>query len=149
MRALAADQPPGRDERCMRRRVLPVGRVKVELVLDPHEADLLMRAIDCARADGRRDKREDERVSAEDSKASAAWPSRADGAVALAESFLVGSTMKGNGGERYQVMVHLDRDVLAPERVSGGRSDETSEETWAATLDDGAHVSAEQRDHRL
>ena len=156
-RALASDQAPGPDERCVRRRVLPGGRVRLEMVLDPDEADLVMRAIDCARevghaqgemplagevdarTCGRGDGNEDERVSAEESQASAAWPSRPDGVVALAESFLAGSTAKGNGGERYQVMVHLDRDVLAPE----GASDETSGESWAATLDDGTHISAE------
>jgi hypothetical protein len=168
-RALTATQPPGSDERCVRRRVLPGGRVKLEMVLDPDEADLVMRAIDCARevghaqrdmasadkadaracgrGDGRGDGNEEERVSAEDSQESAAWPSRPDGVVALAEGFLAGNTAKGNGGERFQVMVHLDQDALAPEETSDETSDETSEETsevsWAATLDDGTHISAE------
>jgi hypothetical protein len=51
--------------------------------------------------------------------------------VALAESFLAGNAAKGNGGERYQVMVHVDQDALAPDG------------TLAATLDDGTHLSAE------
>jgi hypothetical protein len=51
-RALVSVQPPGPDERCVRRRVLPSGRVRLEMVLDPDEADLVMRAIDCAREVG-------------------------------------------------------------------------------------------------
>ena len=37
----------------------------------------------------------------------------------------------GSGGDRYQVMVHVDQDVLAPDGQ------------WAATLEDGTRVSAE------
>jgi hypothetical protein len=160
-RALTATQAPGPDERSVRRRVLPGGRVMLEMVLDPDEADLVVRAIDCARevghakrdmasadnadalACGRGDGNEDVRVSAEESGQSAAWPSRPDGVVALAESFLAGNAAKGNGGERYQVMVHLDQDALAPEGKSDETSDETSDGSWAATLDDGTHISAE------
>jgi Domain of unknown function (DUF222) len=120
--ALVADQTALPEERSVRRSVrrsvLPGGMVKVEMVLGPDEADLVMRAIDCAR-------------EVEDTEESAAWPSRPDGAVALAEGFLAGNAAKGNGGERYQVMVHVDQDALAPDG------------TLAATLDDGTHVSAE------
>jgi hypothetical protein len=112
-----------------------------------------MRAIDCAREVGHansqgepapdaaaavRKRDNDHRhvsaescKSAEGGKESAAWPSRPDGAVALAEGFLAGNAAKGNGGERYQVMVHVDQDALAPDG------------TLAATLDDGTHISAE------
>ena len=58
-------------------------------------------------------------------------PSRADGVVALAESYLAGKVATGNGGERFQVMVHVDQDPLAPD---GG---------LAGTLDDGSPISAE------
>lgn len=34
------------------------------------------------------------------------WPSRAGGAVTLAESLLAGHPVSGTGGERCQVMVH-------------------------------------------
>jgi len=131
--ALASDRPMDPEERCVRRRVLPGGMVKVEMVLGPDEADLVMRAIDCAREVGHAQECDGghKDVSAEVSQDSAAWPSRADGAVALAESFLAGNVAKGNGGERYQVMVHVDQDVLAPDG------------TLAATLDDGTHLSAE------
>jgi hypothetical protein len=147
--ALACDRTPDPEERSVRRRVLPGGMVKVEMVLGPDEADLVMRAIDCAREMGQpntkretatvaaTDTRErgNEHVSAEDSEQVAAWPSRPDGVVALAESFLAGNAAKGNGGERYQVVVHVDQDALAPDGTSDG--------TWAATLEDGTHVSAE------
>jgi hypothetical protein len=45
--------------------------------------------------------------------------------VALAEDFLAGNPATGNGGERFQVMVHVDQDPLAPDGA------------LAATLDDG------------
>jgi hypothetical protein len=51
--------------------------------------------------------------------------------VALAESYLAGNVGTGNGGERFQVMVHIDQDPLAPDGVLSG------------TLDDGTRVSAE------
>jgi hypothetical protein len=61
--------------------------------------------------------------------------SLADGAVHLAESFLADAeetaARPGNGGERYQIFVHLDEDVLAEGT------------DWAATLDDGTRLPAE------
>jgi len=60
-----------------------------------------------------------------------AWPSRADGAVRMAESYLAGHPLKGSGGERFQVMVHLGQEELA------------GDGQWAATLEDGTRVSAE------
>ena len=39
--------------------------------------------------------------------------------------------MTGTGGERFQVIVHVDQDVLGPDGA------------WAATLEDGSRVSAE------
>jgi len=67
-----------------------------------------------------------QRVSAETS-----WPSRADGMVKLAESFLADHHVSGSAGERFQVMVHLDQDALDPDGP------------WSGTLEDGTHVSAE------
>jgi len=49
---LAADRPVCPEDRNVRRRALPGGMVKVEMVLCPDEADLVMRAIDCAREVG-------------------------------------------------------------------------------------------------
>ncbi len=51
--------------------------------------------------------------------------------MTVAESFLAGHPVKGNGGERFQVMIHLDQEALGPDGA------------WAATLEDGTRVSAE------
>ena len=124
-RALAPDEALAPEERSVRRRDLPGGMVKLEIVLAPDEADLVLRALDRARevVHGGTD------VSAE--APGSTWPSRADGMVALAENLLAGNLATGNGGERFQVMVHVDQDPLAPDGVV------------AATLDDGTRVSAE------
>jgi hypothetical protein len=161
--ACAADQGPAPEERCLRTRLLPGGMVKLELVLSPDEADLILRAVDRARevrVEGEEGSRvgslpalpaadhrgrvwepsqgsHDDDVSAETPKhhegaeADAGWPSRADGVVTLAESFLAGHPVSGTGGERFQVMVHVDQDPLGPDGAV------------AATLDDGTRVSAE------
>jgi hypothetical protein len=83
--AQAADEAPSPEDRSVRERVLPGGMVKLEIVLSPDEADLVLRALDRARevhaeseeavagASAETRKREDE-LSAE-----ATWPSRADG----------------------------------------------------------------------
>ena len=140
-RALAPDEELATEERSVRRRDLPGGMVKLEIVLAPDEADVVLRALDRARekAQGETDasaetpKRHDSEpdVSAETSAPGSTWPSRADGMVALAESFLAGNPATGNGGERFQVMVHVDQDPLASDGVK------------SATLDDGTRVSAE------
>jgi hypothetical protein len=102
-------------------------------VLAPDEADLVMRAIDCAREREVAEKAEvaGADVSAETGEESPARPSRADGAVTMAEAFLAGGTAHGSGGDRYPVMVQLDQDVLGPDGM------------WAATLDDNRRCSAE------
>jgi hypothetical protein len=51
--------------------------------------------------------------------------------VAIAESFLAGHQASGTGGDRFQVVVHLDQDVFGPDGA------------LAATLEDGTHLSAE------
>jgi len=140
-RALAPDDALAPEERSVRRRDLPGGMVKLEIVLAPDEADLVLRALDRARevvcgetgvsAETRQRDGGQQEVSAETSAPGSTWPSRADGVVALAENFLAGNLATGNGGERFQVMVHVDQDPLAPDGVA------------AATLDDGTRVSAE------
>jgi len=141
--------------------------VKVEMVLEPDEADLVLRAAERAREVAAREiqaekmKRvelaevqepvgpttaeapeapkapaatgpvEAPAATAADVSAETCWPTRANGVVKLAESFLAGNPVSGTGGERFQVMVHLDQEVL------GADGD------WAATLEDGTHVSAE------
>ena len=140
-RALAPNEAVAPEERSVRRRDLPGGMVRLEIVLAPDEADLVLRALDRARevahgetgasADAQNREAEQEDVSAEASAPGSTWPSRADGMVALAESFLAGNPASGSGGERFQVMVHVDQDPLAPDGVVG------------ATLDDGSRISAE------
>jgi hypothetical protein len=125
-RALAPDETLAAEERSVRRRDLPGGMVKLEIVLAPDEADLVLRALDRARevehdetdASAETQKCNDvQDVSAETSAPGSNWPSRADGVVALAENFLAGNLATGNGGERFQVMVHVDQDPLAPDGV--------------------------------
>jgi len=128
---IEGQKAPAPEERSVHRRLLPGGRVKLELVLEPDEAELILRAVDRARelraAQADRAPREgDGDVSAE-----TPWPSRADGMVRLAESFLAGPPVSASGGERFQVMVHLDQEVLEPEGA------------WSATLEDGTRVCAE------
>jgi hypothetical protein len=130
--AQIADEDPTRETRSVRRRLLPGGMVKLEVVLCPDEADLVMRAIERAREVGHSE--EQPHVSEERSEEpseSSQWPSRADGVVALAENYLAGNVASGNGGERFQVTVHVDQDPLAADGV------------LAATLEDGTNVSAE------
>ena len=128
--AQGQDRPTLPEDRCVRRRLLPGGMVKVEMVLSPDEADLVVRAVDCARnVSAEMHKADDGDVSAETPETG--WPSRADGVVALANSYLAGHQTTGTGGDRYQVTVHVDQDPLAPDGV------------LAATLEDGTGVSAE------
>ncbi|MGO9310145.1 MAG: DUF222 domain-containing protein [Spirochaetia bacterium] len=166
--ALGGERTPAPEERSVRLRLLPGGMVKLELVLEPDEADLILRAIERARevhaqqaeplepeapaapdapgcamidrcatdAPGEAEAAEAAGVSAETS-----WPSRADGVVKLAESFLAGNPVTGTGGERFQVMVHLDQEVLGPGGVLAERV--LPYGIWAATLEDGTRVSAE------
>jgi hypothetical protein len=135
------ERTPMPEERSVRRRQLSGGKVKLELVLEADEADMVLRAVDRARE-----------VHAEqaapapcahaapaaqspgeavDLPAETRWPSRADGVVKLAESFLADNTVSGTGGERFQVIVHLDQEVLGPDGAMGG------------TLEDGTRVPAE------
>jgi len=179
---LDSERTPAAEERSVRKRLLPGGMVKLELVLEPDEAELILRAVDHARevrAEQAKHAEEAEPFRPEDPSASASptrveprvaagsqpvgsacdfvggekpsqsgaanetavkvidvsaevsWPSRADGVVTIAESFLAGHPVTGSGGERFQVMIHLDQEVLGPDGA------------WSATLEDGTCVSAE------
>jgi len=134
--AQAANEVAAPEERSVHKQLLAGGMVKLELVLSPDEADMILRAIDRAREV----KAEPEPAAPDaaapsapptDVSAERSWPTRADGAVALAESFLAGHQASGTGGDRFQVVVHLDQDVLGPDG------------TLAATLEDGTQLSAE------
>ena len=126
------ESAPAPEERSVCKRLLPGGMVRLELVLEPDQADLVLRAIERARevraeqVEPPKEKAQGAGVSAETS-----WPSRADGAVKLAESFLAGSPVAGTGGERFQVVVHLDQEAFGPDGALAG------------TLEDGTRVSAE------
>ena len=146
--AQTADQAPTPESRSVRRRLLPGGMVTLEIVLCPDEADLVLRALDRAREVEHREEQShasaerSEDLSGDSSDAAsdaasdassdaAPWPSRADGVVALTESYLAGTVASGNGGERFQGTVHVDQDPLAADGV------------LAATLEDGTAISAE------
>jgi hypothetical protein len=127
--AMTADNTLPPPERGVRLRDLPGGMVKLEVILSPDKADLVLRALDQAREVKHDQSKTD--ASAETSDADPTRPSRADAVVSLAESNLADNTGTGNGGERFQVMLHVDQDPLAPDGVLGG------------TLDDGTRLSAE------
>lgn len=168
---LSAQGRPEPEPRTVSLNPMPGGMVRLELVLHPDEASLILRAIDRARevhaeaAHKSVGSAEPEPVepaaptnpavpAAPPEPAHAAppepvptapaplqpspavsaetpWPSQADGAIAVAESFLAGHPVSGTGGERFQVIVHLDQDVLGPDGALAG------------TLEDGSSVSAE------
>jgi hypothetical protein len=136
-RAVSAEEAaPRPEERSVRRRLLPGGMVRLEMVLEPDEADLVLRAVERAREaeppkEPAAEPPEEPAAEAGDASAETCWPSLADGAVALAQSFLAGHPVSGTGGERFQVMVHLDQEPLG------------ADGEWAATLEDGTRVSAE------
>jgi hypothetical protein len=106
----------------------------LELVLEPDEADLVLCALERAREVAAEPPAGEAappgEPTVEGTSAETPWPSRADGAVRLAESYLAGHPVTGNGGERFQVMVHLGQEALA------------ADGQWAATLEDGSLISA-------
>jgi hypothetical protein len=130
-RRVIADQlsgdPSPDQRRYVSERLLPSGMVRVEAVLHPDEAALVMKAIEAARACAPRAAKED--VSAE-TPARPAVP-MPDALVRVAESFLAHGQEAGTGGDRYQIFIHVEQDPLAPDG------------TLATTLDDGTRVSAE------
>jgi hypothetical protein len=121
------ERPPAPEKRSVRRRVLPGGRVKLEVVLEADEAELVLRAVDRAREV----RAEQAAPEGGDVSAETSWPSRADGMVKLAESFLADHHVGASAGERFQVMVHLDQEVLEADGA------------WSAALEDGTRISAE------
>jgi hypothetical protein len=129
----ASEKAPAPEERSVHRRLLPGGMVKLELVLEPDEADLILRAVQRAQEvrAGQAEPVDEPVAEAAGLSAETRRASQADGAVRLAESFLAGHPVTGTGGERYQVMVHFGQEALA------------ADGQWAATLEDGTRVSAE------
>jgi hypothetical protein len=138
------EEAPRPEQRCVHQHRLPGGMVMLELVLEPDEADLVLRAIERAQeepaaaaapgepaVDAPREEPPAAAAGVPAGAESGRWPSRADGAVRVAESYLSGHPVTGNGGERFQVMVHLGQEALA------------ADGQWAATLEDGSRLSAE------
>lgn len=111
------------EQRFVRDEVLPSGLVRITAVLQPDEAALVMKAIELARTQA---------AHAPDSSAETpALLPLADALTKVAESFLAHGEAAGCGGDRHQIVLHLDQDVLAEDNV------------LAATLDVGTRVSAE------
>ncbi len=137
----ASETAPAPEERSVHRRLLPGGMVKLELVLEPDEADLILRAVQHAREvqAERAEPAKEAAAAAAGVSAETCRPSQADGAVTLAESFSTGPPVdRSSGGERFQVMVHLEQEALG------------ADGEWSATpeavrrvLEDGTRVSAE------
>ena len=124
------DEGPMAEERTVRECLLPGGMVKLELVLSPDEAALVLQAIDKARENGYHAAHaaEDPHVSAGTSEPAV---SRADAVMLMVESFLASGPGSGTSGDRHQVFVHLDQEVLA------------ADGEWSAALEDGTRLSAE------
>ena len=125
-----AQTAPLPEERSVYRRQLAGGMVRMELVLAPDEAELMMRAIECAREVAAEAEARHEAAGVPAGE-EAPWPSRADGAVRVAESYLAAHRATGTAGDRFQVMIHLGQEPLA------------ADGQWAATLEDGSRVSSE------
>jgi hypothetical protein len=113
------------ERRFVREEVLPSGLVRITAVLQPNEAALVMKAIEMARL----------QAPAPPSDSSAETPPpmlpSADALTKVAESFLAHGQAEGCGGDRHQIIVHLEPDPLA------------SYGAMTATLDDGTRISAE------
>jgi hypothetical protein len=102
------------------------GSLVVQGRLAPEDGALFLRALESARDSLWRQGREQERGSAEPRPR----PTSAEALVALADAALT-STGGRSGGERYQVVVHVDADALATDGEAG------------CALDDGPALAAE------
>lgn len=129
------------DRRFVREEPLDSGLVRVTIVLHPDEAALFMKALDDARRPDSPRANDDESTAlaavegnSEDPPVSAetvpALLNRPDAVVRVAEAYLAHRASLSPSVSRTDLVVHLDRDLLAPD-------------TLAATLDDGSRVSAE------
>ncbi|HXJ19730.1 MAG TPA: DUF222 domain-containing protein [Polyangia bacterium] len=102
-------------ERRFRARPLGEGLVKVELVVSSDEADLIVQAVEQARK-----------------QLSGPRPTAADGLMEMVSSYLSTGTAAADApGPSAEVVIHMERDSTA------------AEPTFAGSLEDGTHVSAE------
>jgi len=102
-------------ERRFRGRPLGDGLVKLEIVVSSDEADLVIQAVEAARK---------KLGSATD------HPTAADGLMEVVSSYVSGTHDTAEAPDA-EVVIHLERDPAA------------AEPTFAASLEDGTHVSAE------
>src|SRR4051812_6439761 len=132
-RATAPEAEQAADRR-VRARALGSGLIKLEVVVSPDEADVLIRAIERARAALTPvEKAAEEQPAQTAPDAVAPRPSAADGLLHIAMGYLEagGDAAKEGTAPDTQVVIHLDKDLGAPEGA------------LAASLDDGTHVPAE------
>jgi hypothetical protein len=121
-------------DRYVRGRALGNGLVKLEIVVSPDEADLILKAIEHARERLSPPKEASSRPSrtGTTTKAALPRPSSADAIVCMAAAQLAGgASAAAPAPDRCQVVVHVDRELT------------DSDSTLRASLEDGTHVSAE------
>jgi hypothetical protein len=119
------------ERRFVRDEVLPSGLVRITAVLQPDEAALVMKAIEMARRQATPPSSPSDSSAETSASPSSPVLPAADALTKVAESFLAHGEAEGCGGDRHQIIVHLDQDALAPDG------------SLAATLDDGTRISAE------
>jgi hypothetical protein len=96
------------------------GSFVMSLRLSPEEGALVVKALDAARDEVRKAKKREKSDSAESASEDPPTPTMADAVVAMAEAALPGEPAVRSGGDRYQVVVHVDVDTLIGD---GGRSE--------------------------
>jgi hypothetical protein len=109
------------------------GSFVMSLRLSPEEGALVAKALEAAKDEVRKARRREKSVSAETPPEEAddpPAPTMADAVVAMAEAALPGEVAVRSGGDRYQVVVHVDVDTLVGD---GGRSE----------VEDAANVAPE------
>ncbi len=127
-RALDPDATAGAaDRRHVATRWEEDGSLSIRANLPPEEGALLLKALDIARESVWRARRAEEVEGADGSMSRTRAPDRADALVALAESAVAAGVGAASGGERSQVVVHVDLDSLqardpATASIEGGPS---------------------------
>lgn len=101
------------------------GSLSIRASLPAEEGALLLKALDLAREAIRRQRNEGEGEAGSEGGHLPA-PDRADALLALVETAIAGGVREAGGGDRHQVVVHVDLDAL-----KGGRGD------GSASLEDG------------
>lgn len=107
------------------------GSISIRASLPPDEAAVFLKGLEIAREELRARSADDQAESGAEASA-IAGPDRADALVALAESAIARGAEAASGGDRHQVVVHIDLAAL------GSRDADA-----AATLDEGVALPAE------